>query len=127
MGKGSDEGMELGGQVNGAKDPGSLTELEATHVPAIRAPARVAAGEPFEVVVTVGCGRLHPTEKGHFIQFIELYVGDVFLTSMYFVPERLVPVLKATLTLDAANGPLRAFIHCNLHGVWRAEKHVRVE
>ena len=38
--------------INRIKTPGSKSPLEMTHVPAISAPAKVKAGEPFAVEVS---------------------------------------------------------------------------
>ncbi|MRR38840.1 twin-arginine translocation signal domain-containing protein, partial [bacterium] len=61
--------------INRTKDPAKKSPLEQKHVPVIKAPATVKAGEPFTVEVTVG-DVVHPMGPTHWIQFIELNVGN---------------------------------------------------
>ena len=42
------------------------------HVPVIEAPAKVKAGEPFKVIVSVGKEIPHPNKPEHFISWIQL-------------------------------------------------------
>jgi superoxide reductase len=86
----------------------------------------VKAGECFEVVVEVGKLVAHPNEIGHFIEFVELYVGDVYVARQDLTAVRTCPVLKVCLNLERDLGPLRAFARCNLHGVWEAAKPIKV-
>ena len=73
---------DLFAQVNKVKDPKNPTDLEKKHHPVITAPGRVKDGECFEVKVEVGKLLAHPNENGHFIAFVELYVGDVQLARL---------------------------------------------
>ena len=62
------------------KDAKALSELEQKHTPVITAPKKVKKDETFTVTVEVGKLKAHPNEPAHFIEWIELYSGDTFLT-----------------------------------------------
>lgn len=118
---------ELFSGVNKAKDPDNMTDLEKKHTPVITAPDKVKAGECFEVAIEVGKLLAHPNETGHFIEFIELYAGYAYLTRQDLTAVRTCPVLKVCLSLEKDLGPLRAFVRCNLHGGWEADRRITVE
>jgi superoxide reductase len=112
--------------VNAVSDIDNPTDLEKKHLPVITAPEKVQKGECFEVTVEVGKLMTHPNEPGHFIQFIELYAGDTYLTRMDFTAKTSCPVMKACISLDHAHGKIRAFERCNLHGTWENEIDIEV-
>ena len=112
--------------VNMVADVEDASEVEIMHFPIISAPRRVKKNEPFEVTVEIGGKTPHPNESEHFIQFIELYAGETFLTRMDYVPRMSRPVMKATITMDHSHGLLRAFGRCNQYGTWLAEKEIEV-
>ncbi len=103
-------------QINRANDPASLTEMEQKHIPVLKTPEKLTAGKPFLLEVSVGRIQ-HPVENDHYIQFIDLYVGEVYLTRLTFTPVVLLP--QATLSVNLKqSGLLRAVSRCNLHGQW---------
>jgi superoxide reductase len=112
--------------VNTVKDIEQATDLEKKHLPIITAPKKVRKGEWFEVTVEVGKLLEHPSEPGHFIQFIELYSGDTYLARMDFTPQTTRPVMKVMVALDHDHDKLRAFERCNLHGTWEYEVDIKV-
>ena len=61
--------------INRVKDPSNKTPLEKSHAPVIKAPDTVKAGEPFTVEVSVG-EVIHPMGQTHWIEFIELNIGN---------------------------------------------------
>lgn len=113
--------------VNRQSDPSNWTDLEKQHVPVIEAPAVVRKGEPFEVSVEVGKGLTPPMERGHFIQFIDLYADETFLARVELTAEVVWP--KATLRVRPGLpfSELRAYARCNLHGTWMAVTSVSCE
>jgi superoxide reductase len=117
---------DLFAQVNEPKNWDDLTDLEKKHVPIITAPEKVEPGECFEVTVEVGKLLAHPNEHKHFIEFIELYAGHVYLARMDVTAETTCPVMKVCVALPKELGPLRAFERCNLHGVWEATRPITV-
>ncbi len=122
----AEEKTDLFARVNEPKDWANPTDLEKKHIPVIRAPDRVKAGEAFEVTVEVGALLTHPNELAHFIEFIELYAGHVYLARVDFTAKTTCPVAKVSLVLPRDLGPLRAFARCNLHGVWGASRPIAV-
>lgn len=113
--------------VNIPKAPENLTDLEKKHLPVIEAPERVKKETPFPVKVTVGKLLTHPNEPAHFIEWVELYSGDTFLSRAGFSGGMSLPEVVFTVTLTHAHGPLRARMKCNLHGLWEDSKPVIVE
>ncbi len=112
--------------VNTVADVDTATDLEKKHLPIITAPRRARKGEFFEITVEVGKLLRHPTEPGHFIQFIELYAGDTYLARMDFTGKTTYPIMKASVALEHQHGKLRAFARCNLHGTWESSLDIEV-
>ncbi len=117
--------------INRVKDPAKKTALEKGHGPVITAPASVKAGEWFTVDVSVG-ETLHPMGPTHWIEFIELSIGNEPAGRVDFQARGcLAP--KATFTVaipkDAApEGKLTLLArqHCNLHGLWEGSFDITV-
>jgi superoxide reductase len=103
--------------INTVKDAENMTDLEKKHAPVLNMPKKVKKGEPFEVTVEVGKHLKHPNTIGHFIQWVELYAGDILLGSVDFVPEFSNPKVTFTVMLKYEY-PITAMDRCNLHGVW---------
>lgn len=60
----------------------------------------------------------HPMEEKHFIQNIDCYVDNVFVSRVYFTPS----VNAAAAVHLKINGiKVRVVEHCNLHGWWESE------
>jgi superoxide reductase len=117
---------DLFAQVNKVEDLDSAADLQKKHTPVITAPDAVKAGECFEVVVEVGKLVAHPNEIGHYIEYIDLYAGYQYVARLDLTAVRTCPVLKLCLKLERDLGPLRAFVRCNLHGMWEATKPIKV-
>lgn len=113
-------------KINKPADPKNLTELEQKHAPLIEAPDTVKAGEPFNITITIG-SKPHVMEQGHFIQYIDLYVGYTPIARVDLTPVTSRPKAAITAVL-AKDGSflLRAFELCNLHGFWEATKPIQV-
>lgn len=117
--------------VNRVKDPAKKTPLEKGHAPVLTAPGSVKAGEPFAVEVSVG-ETVHPMGSGHWIEYIELNIGNEpagridFQPRGYLKPKAVFTVL---LTAEAAPGgkvTLIARQRCNLHGLWEGSTDIAV-
>jgi superoxide reductase len=115
-------------QVNRAKDPNKKEPLEQKHLAVIEVPGKIKAGEFFNAKVKAGEIE-HPNENEHFIEWIELYVGDVYLGRFAFAPVMTKP--EITIPLNIAHGGratvLRAVSRCNLHGMWESSTEISVE
>jgi superoxide reductase len=109
--------------INRVKDPSNKTPLEKSHAPVITAPGKVKAGEPFTVEVSVG-EVLHPMGQTHWIEFIQLDIGNEPAGRIDFQPQGyLAPKVTFTVTLRKESVPsgkvtLVAHERCNLHGYW---------
>jgi superoxide reductase len=109
--------------INRVKDPGQKTPLEKSHGPVITAPATVKAGEPFAVEVSVG-EVLHPMGSAHWIEYIELGIGNEpagridFQSKGYLKPRAVFTVVLSGDTATAGKVTLLARQVCNLHGLW---------
>ncbi|MHA1590368.1 MAG: class II SORL domain-containing protein [Candidatus Njordarchaeales archaeon] len=128
-----------------------MTELLQTadwktekHVPVIDAPDTVKKGEVVRVMVSVGKEIPHPNTTEHHIRWIQLIfwpegekfpyeIGKVEFTahgesvrgsntsSVYTEPI----VMFAFRT--EKSGKLIAISYCNIHGMWKNEKEIRIE
>jgi superoxide reductase len=109
--------------INRVKDPGQKTPLEKSHGPVITAPATVKAGEPFAVEVSVG-EVLHPIGPVHWIEYIELGIGNEpagridFQSKGYLKPKAVFTVVLSGDAFAAGKVTLLARQQCNLHGLW---------
>lgn len=118
--------------INRVKDPAQKTALEKGHAPFITAPAAVKAGEAFTVEVSVG-ENLHPMGPAHWIEFIELSLGNEPAGRIDFQPKGyLKPRAVFTVVIPAEAAPegkltLLAREHCNLHGLWEGSVDIAVK
>jgi superoxide reductase len=114
-------------QVNRVKDPNKKEPLEQKHLAVIEVPSEIKSEQFFNLKIKVG-EIDHPNENGHFIQWIELYVGDVYLGRFDLAPVMTKP--EVTIPLSIAHGNrktvLRAVSRCNLHGMWESTKEIEV-
>jgi superoxide reductase len=117
--------------INRVKDPSNKTPLEKSHAPVITAPGKVKAGLPFTVEVSVG-EVLHPMGQTHWIEFIQLDIGNEPAGRMDFQPKGyLEPKATFTVTLTKESAPsgkvtLVAHQRCNLHGYWEGHLDIMV-
>ncbi len=111
------------------------------HVPAIEAPDAVAAGEVFDVTVTLGKAANHPNTVEHHIRYIRLFFkpdDDKFLYNVgncEFAahgesaaganegPVHCHHGATFQMMVDKP-GTLHAVSYCNIHGLWEAKKRV---
>jgi superoxide reductase len=117
--------------INRVKDPANKTPLEKTHAPFIKAPAKVRAGEPFTVEVSVG-ENLHVMGPAHWIEFIELNIGNEpagrvdFQSKGYLKPAATFTVVLTKDAAPAGKVTLVAHQRCNLHGYWEGTADIQV-
>jgi superoxide reductase len=113
------------------------------HVPVIECPDRVKAGELFPVKVTLGKEIAHPNTTAHHIRWISVYFhpeGEKFpyqvghcefnahgesvegpdKSSIYTHHE-----VSLSMKTDKP-GVLYATALCNIHGLWRSEKEIKL-
>ncbi|NQT20748.1 MAG: superoxide reductase [Planctomycetes bacterium] len=112
-------------QMNKVADPANMTELEMKHNPVISCPDSAKADEPFECTVHVGKLKAHPNEAAHHIEFIDLYVDDLFLCRVDLQARKSNPRITFEIMLRQS-GVLKAYQSCNMHGVWVSEKKMSI-
>lgn len=123
--------MSLFEGINRAKDPAKPVGLEKSHAPVIVAPSTVKAGEAFTVEVSVG-ETLHPMGPTHWIEFIELMVGNEPAGRIDMQPKGyLKPRVIFNLVIPKEAAPsgkvtLLARQQCNLHGLWEGRCDISV-
>ena len=123
-----------GEEIKKPVDPENLTEGEKKHIPVIEAPETVIAGEPFEVIVTVG-SIPHVMEEKHYIEWIELYLQNKLMGRKELIPSS-GEKARAAFRIEAEDicrncGEksviinLRALERCNVHGIWEAYTEIK--
>ena len=114
------------------------------HVPVIDGPDKINKGQVLEIEVSVGKQIAHPNTTEHHIKSIEVYflaTGEKFpcqLARFEFNAHgesvqgpntsTIFSEPKAVLTFKTdKSGVIMAVAYCNIHGLWRSEKDVKVE
>ena len=115
-------------KVNKTEDVEDGSPLAKKHVPVISVPPVLKAGEYYDVKITVG-EMEHPNENEHFIQWIEFFVGNVYLGRFDFAPIMTRPEITIPIKLSHAGmeSTLRAISRCNIHGLWEGSVQVKTE
>ncbi len=76
------------------------TDGESKYTPIITGMSKINASNFIEVTVEVGKRFNHPNENGNFVQWIDLYSGNTFLTRVKLTPTRTHPKVTMTIQLD---------------------------
>jgi superoxide reductase len=117
--------------INRAKDPANKAGLEKSHAPVLTASPSIEAGNPFTVEVAIG-EKLHPMSPAHWIEFIELRLGNQPIARVDFQPAGyLAPKVTFNVVIPKEAAPegkatLVARQNCNLHGLWEASINITV-
>ncbi len=114
------------------------------HVPVIDMPAKVKAGELFELKASVGKEIPHPNNTEHHISWIQFFYKPTegkFITELgkiYFTshaesvtpavpgPSSTEPICSIMVKL-AKTGIIIAQSYCNIHGLWETSQEIIVE
>jgi superoxide reductase len=113
------------------------------HVPVIECPEQVKAGELFPVKVTLGKEIAHPNTTDHHIRWISVYfhpegekfpyqVGHFEFTAhgeSVEGPDKSSVYTHHEVSLSMKTGKpgmMYATSLCNIHGLWRSEKEIKV-
>ena len=114
------------------------------HVPVIEGPDKINKGQLLMIEVNVGKQIAHPNTTEHHIKSIEVYFlanGEKFpcqLARFEFNAHgesvqgpntsTIFSEPKAALTFKTEkSGLILAVAYCNIHGLWRSEKEIKVE
>ncbi|MFA6357819.1 MAG: class II SORL domain-containing protein [Candidatus Omnitrophota bacterium] len=114
------------------------------HAPVIDVPDKISKGDILKIDVSVGKQIAHPNTTDHHIKFIEVYflaTGEKFPyqvarfeftvhgestqgpnTSTIFSEPKITTSFKTE-----KSGVIMAVSYCNIHGLWKSEKEVKVE
>lgn len=117
--------------INKVKDPANKTALEKSHAPFITAPSKVTSGEQFVVEVSIG-ENLHTMGPAHWIEFIELNIGNEpagrvdFQSKGYLKPKATFIVVLTKESAPEGRVTLVAHQRCNLHGYWEGSTDIEV-
>ena len=114
------------------------------HVPVIKMPTTVKAGELFELKACVGEEIPHPNTPEHYISWIQLFykptdgkfiteLGKFYFTSHADSASPTVPGASSTEPFCsvkiklAKSGTVIAQSYCNIHGLWETFQEITVE
>lgn len=106
-------------------------EGKEKHVPQIEAPAKVKAGEAFNVTVIVGKDVPHPNTIEHHIKWIQVYAKEdgtrpvVHVATFDIGPTFAGPRVTFPMMLNKTS-TIYALEYCNVHGVWDNSAKVEV-
>jgi desulfoferrodoxin-like iron-binding protein len=95
-------------------------EAAPKHVPAITVKKECSLIPDMgciDVLVVIG-QKIHPMEEKHFIQFIDCYVDDKYVSRQFLSPG---VYAGGLFHLKAKGSKVRIVENCNLHGYWTAE------
>ena len=115
-------------KLNNLANADNDSPVTKKHIPVITVPPVLKTGEFYDVKITVGKME-HPNENEHFIQWIEFYIGSVYLGRFDFAPVMTKPEITIPLKLSHSglNSTLRAVSRCNRHGLWEGTAQVKTE
>lgn len=114
------------------------------HVPVIEGLDKISKDQELKIEISVGKQIRHPNTTEHHIKFMEVYflaTGEKFPyqlarfdlnthgesvqgpnTSTIFAEPKVSVVFKT-----GKNGVIMAVAYCNIHGLWKSEKEIKVE
>jgi len=99
------------------KDAKNPTKAELKHTPQITIGTKDAKGYT-QIDITVGQGGIiHPSTKGHWIDFIKLHADDKLVGISELMAEISRGATSFSVKLDGVKS-LTATSGCNLHGIW---------
>lgn len=115
-------------KLNNLENSDKDSPMTRKHIPVITVPPVLKTGEFYDVKITVGEPE-HPNENEHFIQWIEFYIGSVYLGRFDFAPVMTKPQVTVPLKLNHSglDSTLRAVIRCNRHGLWEGTAPIKTE
>ena len=108
-------------------------DLVNKHAPFIICDDTAKKGEKFKVRVKVGQDLCHPADADHFIEYIQLWDGEVLVAQVNLTPQyaggKCEQVQVDFYVVPAKSKmKLTAISYCTKHGLWESEpKEVKVE
>ncbi len=111
--------------LNAPKDVNNLNELEKKHIPLIKIAKKCGLIPEGCQDVHVKMGEIqHPMQPEHYIQHIDFYIDNEFISRVILTPDKLNPA--AALHLKVEEGKLTVIEVCNLHGAWIKEVDLQI-
>jgi superoxide reductase len=95
-------------------------EAAVKHIPAITVNKKCGLIPEIpctDIIVRIGA-TLHPMEQKHFIQFVDCYLDQKYITRIAFTPA-VSPA--ACIHIKTPGRTVTIVENCNLHGYWKAE------
>ncbi|MCP4131414.1 MAG: hypothetical protein GY754_10575 [bacterium] len=96
-------------------------EAAVKHIPSVKMNhecALIPEEACTDLLIRIG-ETLHPMEEGHFIQFIDVYIDDIYIERIMFTPNSVNPA--ACIHLKKDTGKISIVSNCNLHDYWKTE------
>ena len=96
-------------------------EAEVKHVPAVSVNRKcgiIPEEECFDVLARIGA-TLHPMQDKHYIQFVDCYQDDRYISRVAFTPNGVSPA--ACFHLKNGAGVVTVVEKCNIHGYWKTD------
>ncbi len=94
-------------------------EAAVKHIPAItvKKECGLIPGQGcIDIIVRIGA-TVHPMETAHFIQWMDCYVDDQYISRMYLTPS---VYAAGCFHLKTTGSKVRIVEKCNIHGHWQA-------
>lgn len=107
--------MSLWEQINTAENSNEAVTNEK-HLPVIKA-EQISEGK-CKISVNVGSGK-HPNDMDHFIQWVELRVGGLYIGRAEFSAGIMDPVVDFVVNCKEGS-VISAVARCNKHGLWES-------
>jgi desulfoferrodoxin-like iron-binding protein len=73
-----------------------------------------------DIVVRIGAA-IHPMEKVHYIQFIDCYLDDNYVSRVFLTPG---VFAAGNFHLKTSGASVTIIENCNVHGYWKTEVHL---
>jgi superoxide reductase len=70
-----------------------------------------------DIIVRIG-ETLHPMKEEHFIQWIDCYLDDKYVSRLYLTPDMNPAVI---FHLKSSGSKITIVENCNIHGYWKAD------
>jgi len=98
-------------------------EAAIKHIPAITVNKKcglIPEDSCVDIIVRIGA-TLHPMESTHFIQFIDCYVDDKFVSRVALTPG---VFAAGCFHLKTPGSKVMIVENCNIHGYWKKEENL---
>jgi superoxide reductase len=96
-------------------NPAALTDGDKKHIPVLN-----VCKCDGSVKVSANIGEIeHVMQDAHFIQYLDFYLNDAFISRAWLSPNVTKPF--AAVKLATTSGKVTVIEHCNVHGNWMSQ------